>query len=66
MNPADMPKPCGECPWISKDLRDIEALTPTVRAAAARGDWFCCHVNAGTCWGAVRIGGARPDMPPPA
>jgi len=49
-----LPVPCDGCPWASAADRDRAALTDEVKAAAARGDWFCCHVNMGTCWGSVR------------
>lgn len=57
---TDVPKPCPACPWISKEARDI--IAPLYRDAAGAGQWFCCHVNLGTCWGAVRFGAAR-EMP---
>lgn len=43
--------PCGACPWVQKGQPDI---TSDVRAAAERGQWFCCHVHLGTCHGARR------------
>ena len=45
-------KPCEACPWMKPKQPDI---TPEVRAAAVRGDWFCCHVNMGTCHGAAKM-----------
>lgn len=54
----DEEKPCEQCPWLSKDERDRNALTPEVRDAAKRGAWFCCHVRMGTCYGAVKFGAA--------
>ena len=51
--------PCAGCPWTSKDQRDKDALTDEVRSAAARGVWFCCHVNLGTCHGAARYGASK-------
>lgn len=44
--------PCSACPWIKKGQPDI---TPPVRVAAERGDWFCCHVHMGTCVGAQLV-----------
>lgn len=46
-----MSKPCDKCPW----LHEPGVLTPEVRAAAERGDWFCCHVRMGTCAGAAAV-----------
>lgn len=47
-------KPCADCPWVSKDPRDIEALKMTgIREAVAKGDWMCCHKRMGTCYGAL-------------
>ena len=45
------PAPCADCPWSAKGQPD---LNDELRAAAARGAWFCCHVHLGTCWGAAR------------
>lgn len=46
-------RPCADCPWVSGQPRDREATTqPSVEQAMKRGDWFCCHVNMGTCYGA--------------
>lgn len=46
-------KPCSACPWTSKDQRDIDATSdPAVQASMQAGQWFCCHVNMGTCHGA--------------
>lgn len=48
-----MGKPCEKCPWMSKDARDIEAISaPEVQDAMKAGQWFCCHVHMGTCYGA--------------
>lgn len=44
--------PCRACPWTQKGQPDI---TAPVRAAAEAGEWFCCHVNMGTCHGAQLI-----------
>jgi len=53
---AEIDAPCAACPWLSKDARDREAVeTPEVRSALAAGQWFCCHVNMGTCHGAERV-----------
>ena len=49
-------KPCAGCPWTSREERDKAALTEEVKAAARGGQWFCCHVNMGTCHGAARYG----------
>lgn len=46
------PGPCEKCPWTLKGQPDI---TDELRQAAARGDWFCCHVNMGDCHGAARF-----------
>ena len=50
---SDMP--CAKCPWTSKDP-EVKALMEKhkVHEAAAKGAWFCCHVNMGTCHGAAR------------
>jgi len=42
-------KPCEQCPWTIKGQPDI---TSTMRSANDKGEWFCCHVNMGTCHGA--------------
>lgn len=54
-----MTKPCAECPWTSTAERDRAALTDEIKQAAANGTWFCCHVNAGTCYGAQRFAASR-------
>lgn len=54
-----MDKPCADCPWTSRDQRDVDALTPEIREKAVEGRWFCCHVNLGTCFGAERYGSAK-------
>lgn len=43
-------KPCKECPWIQKG---VPLATDQVKEACKNGKWFCCHVNLGTCHGAV-------------
>lgn len=58
---ADLPKPCAHCPWTDA-AQDVDAIVPGASASAKAGDWFCCHVHMGTCWGAVRFGAAI-DMP---
>jgi hypothetical protein len=45
------PPPCDACPWSAKGQPD---LTDELRARAAAGNWFCCHVKLGTCWGVAR------------
>ena len=40
---------CPCCPWLIKGQPDI---TDDVRAACHEGQWFCCHMNGGTCEGA--------------
>lgn len=45
-------KPCAKCPWVSRDARDVAALTPQVKEAAGKGHVFTCHVNLGVCHGA--------------
>lgn len=46
-------KPCDACPWVSQDSRDQAAVAdPATRASMEAGNWFCCHVNMGTCHGA--------------
>ena len=44
-----MEKPCKQCPWIQKGQPDI---TPELQKTNNEGQWFCCHVNLGTCHGA--------------
>lgn len=46
-------RPCSACPWVSRD-KDYRAAVsdPATRAAMESGQWFCCHVNMGTCHGA--------------
>ncbi len=47
-------KPCNACPWVSTDQRDKEAVSaPGMQEAMQNGNWFCCHVNMGTCHGAA-------------
>jgi hypothetical protein len=49
-------KPCAQCPWTSSDPRDKSAIDAhKARAAAEAGQWFCCHVNLGTCYGALAV-----------
>jgi hypothetical protein len=49
-----MDKPCKACPWMSRDERDKEAISdPKVQESMLAGNWFCCHVNMGTCHGAA-------------
>lgn len=44
-------KPCDACPWVpGRPLSD--EIKPEHEEALARGEWFCCHVNMGTCHGA--------------
>lgn len=50
---------CSECPWTSAAERDRAALTDKLKATAANGMWFCCHVNMGTCYGAQRFAASR-------
>ena len=45
-------KPCKNCPWIKKGQPDI---SDEVRKAMESGQWFCCHVNMGTCFGAQKL-----------
>lgn len=47
-------KPCGPCPWTSKDPRDQAAIAaPDITAAMQAGQWFACHGRGGgTCIGA--------------
>lgn len=46
-------RPCTACPWVSRDERDVQAVSnPETQAAMLEGRWFCCHVNMGTCHGA--------------
>lgn len=46
-------KPCCDCPWVSGQLRDIQATTaPDMKAAMERGDQFVCHKHCGPCIGA--------------
>lgn len=50
------PTPCKACPWVEKGQ---PLITDELRACARRGEWFCCHVNLGTCFGAERFGDAE-------
>jgi hypothetical protein len=52
-------KPRNGCPWTSRAERDKAALSDNLKRAAARGDWFCCHVRLGTCHGAKLYGVSR-------
>lgn len=46
-------RPCGPCPWVSRDQRDKDAVAnPIIQTQMKMGGWFCCHVNMGTCYGA--------------
>lgn len=41
-------KPCAECPWLSNQPRDLQAINqPSVRDAALKGSAFMCHTTAG-------------------
>ena len=42
---------CKACPW-----HEAKTLPVPVKSAAIRGDWFCCHVHMGTCFGAALWG----------
>ena len=47
--------PCHACPWVpGRPLSD--GIEDVHREAARRGDWFCCHVHMGTCYGAENFG----------
>jgi hypothetical protein len=61
---SDSGTPCDACPWVSKEARDKSALTPAVRDAAVRGEWFCCHIHQGTCHGARRYGESKRRQTP--
>lgn len=54
---------CEKCPWVSKDKRDQEALTPAVLEAAAMGQDFVCHTRMTRCWGAYIY---RENLPVPS
>ena len=47
-----MSKSCDKCPWTTKGKPDI-GREQTV--ALLNGEWFCCHVNCGTCHGAKNL-----------
>lgn len=50
---TDTSRPCAACPWMSRDPRDVAAVSDeTTQDAMRAGTWFCCHVNLGTCHGA--------------
>lgn len=49
---VEVGKPCAACPWMQKGQPYI---TPPIREAAERGEWFCCHVHCGTCHGAALV-----------
>lgn len=49
-------RPCPACPWTQKGQPDI---TDELRSCASDGQWFCCHVNMGTCFGAQRYAESR-------
>lgn len=51
---AEQDKPCGPCPWTSKDPRDQDAIAaPEIDAAMRAGQRFACHGRGGgTCIGA--------------
>lgn len=42
-------KPCPQCPWTEKGQ---PLITEELKKARDAGEWFCCHVNMGTCHGA--------------
>lgn len=45
--------PCDKCPWVKRGQPD---LTPAIKQASVDGQWFCCHINMGTCIGAANYG----------
>lgn len=54
--PKESNKPCTECPWTKKDMPDI---SDELKNVAITGGWFCCHVNMGSCSGAINYGKAN-------
>jgi hypothetical protein len=46
-----MGKPCRGCPWLPNSPLGGE-ITPLIQQALERDEWFCCHENLGTCYGA--------------
>ena len=51
MSTEHLTRACARCPWTQRGQPD---LTPVLRHAAMRGEWFCCHTRLGTCHGASR------------
>jgi hypothetical protein len=45
---------CAACPWIQKHPdKDVQAMKKQALPSLKAGQWFCCHVNLGTCHGAA-------------
>jgi hypothetical protein len=56
MSAQHTPGPCKACPWTEKGQ---PLITDELRECAKQGQWFCCHVNMGTCHGAERFGESK-------
>lgn len=53
---AELPKPCGKCPFLcGKTNVPGPDLTRQHAEAVVGGSWACCHVNMGDCNGAARF-----------
>lgn len=58
-------KRCDKCPWFSGEERDKKAITTQLKLAAISGQFFCCHVRMGRCYGAVELAKTQPKTKTP-